>query len=252
VDRSKILSRDDVVVCRERNRCKKQLRIDEARKLVDLCITEANAGDDAAVGVLTALLLGVRASEITDRVVRCSAVARPSAVTGAIASGCITGSRVLRRGQGTAGLRPQPAWASRHARHGSGRNLARRCRGARAQLACGHARALHRWRDRSAYQKAQKASFAHSPRGQVRVEAGAIGETRTPRALARYARERTRAGQGVSTARSAVPRRSRGPSARAKRVRSGRLELPRCYPLAPESRRTVTISAFYALSHYPR
>jgi integrase len=54
----------------ERNRGKKQLRIDEARKLVDLCITKANAGDDAAVGVLTALLLGVRASEITDRVVR--------------------------------------------------------------------------------------------------------------------------------------------------------------------------------------
>jgi integrase len=54
----------------ERNRGKKQLRIDEARKLVDLCIVKANAGDDAAVGVLTALLLGMRASEITDRVVR--------------------------------------------------------------------------------------------------------------------------------------------------------------------------------------
>jgi integrase len=54
----------------QRNRGKKQLRIDEARKLVDLCIKKANAGDDAAIGVLTALLLGVRPSEVTDRVVR--------------------------------------------------------------------------------------------------------------------------------------------------------------------------------------
>ena len=30
----------------------------------------ANEGDDAAVGVLTAFLLGLRASEVTDRVVR--------------------------------------------------------------------------------------------------------------------------------------------------------------------------------------
>jgi integrase len=54
----------------QRNRGKKQLRIDEARKLVDLCIAKANAGNDAAVGVLTALLMGMRASEVTDRVVR--------------------------------------------------------------------------------------------------------------------------------------------------------------------------------------
>jgi integrase len=54
----------------QRNRGKKQLRIDEARKLVDLCIREANKGDEAAVGVLTAFLLGLRASEVTDRVVR--------------------------------------------------------------------------------------------------------------------------------------------------------------------------------------
>jgi integrase len=54
----------------QRNRGKKQLRIDEARKLVDVCIREANEGDEAAVGTLTAFLLGLRASEVTDRVVR--------------------------------------------------------------------------------------------------------------------------------------------------------------------------------------
>jgi hypothetical protein len=46
------------------------LRIDEARKLVDVCLRSANGGDEAAVGVMTALLLGLRASEVTDRVVR--------------------------------------------------------------------------------------------------------------------------------------------------------------------------------------
>jgi integrase len=54
----------------QRNRGKKQLRIDEARKLVDVCIRQANEGDESAVGALTAFLLGLRASEVTDRVVR--------------------------------------------------------------------------------------------------------------------------------------------------------------------------------------
>jgi integrase len=54
----------------QRNRGKKQLRIDEARKLVDVCLRKANQGDEAAVGALTAFLLGLRASEVTDRVVR--------------------------------------------------------------------------------------------------------------------------------------------------------------------------------------
>jgi integrase len=54
----------------QRNRGKKQLRIDEARKLVDVCIRRANEGDEAAVGALTSFLLGLRASEVTDRVVR--------------------------------------------------------------------------------------------------------------------------------------------------------------------------------------
>jgi integrase len=60
----------DVTPIGQRNRGKKQLRIDEARKLVDLCVKKANEGDEAAVAVLTAFLLGMRASEVTDRVVR--------------------------------------------------------------------------------------------------------------------------------------------------------------------------------------
>jgi integrase len=60
----------DITGVGERNRGKKQLRIDEARKLVDLCLRKANEGDESAVGVLTAFLLGLRASEVTDRVVR--------------------------------------------------------------------------------------------------------------------------------------------------------------------------------------
>jgi integrase len=60
----------DVKAVGQRNRGKKQLRIDEARKLVDLCIRKANEGDEAAVGAMTAFLLGLRASEVTDRVVR--------------------------------------------------------------------------------------------------------------------------------------------------------------------------------------
>lgn len=61
---------EDVEPIGQRNRGKKQLRIDEARRFVEVAIKKANAGDDAAVGVLTALLLGLRASEVTDRVVR--------------------------------------------------------------------------------------------------------------------------------------------------------------------------------------
>jgi integrase len=60
----------DVMPVGQRNRGKKQLRIDEARKLVDLCIAKANAGEDAAIGLMTSLLMGLRASEVTDRVVR--------------------------------------------------------------------------------------------------------------------------------------------------------------------------------------
>jgi hypothetical protein len=36
---------------------KNQLRIDEARKIVDLCIHKANEGDAAAIGVMTVFLV---------------------------------------------------------------------------------------------------------------------------------------------------------------------------------------------------
>src|SRR6185503_18244130 len=54
----------------QRNRGKPQLRLDEARRLVTLCEQKARKGDEAAIAVLTAFLLGLRASEVTDRVVR--------------------------------------------------------------------------------------------------------------------------------------------------------------------------------------
>ena len=60
----------EITAVGQRNRGKRQLRIDEARKLVDLCIRRANEGDEATVGAMTAFLLGLRASEVTDRVVR--------------------------------------------------------------------------------------------------------------------------------------------------------------------------------------
>jgi integrase len=58
-----------VIPVGRRSRGKKQLNTDDARKLVELCVAQADTGDDAAVGVLTALLMGMRASEVTDRVV---------------------------------------------------------------------------------------------------------------------------------------------------------------------------------------
>lgn len=50
-----------------RKRGKKQLRIDEARKLLDACLSEKSA---AATAVAVALLFGMRASSITNRQVR--------------------------------------------------------------------------------------------------------------------------------------------------------------------------------------
>jgi integrase len=61
---------EDVKPIGERNRGKPQLRIDEARKLVELCTQLADQGHTGAVAVLTALTLGLRASEVTDRVCR--------------------------------------------------------------------------------------------------------------------------------------------------------------------------------------
>ena len=60
----------DIKPIGERNRGKPQLRIDEARKLVDVGFRLADEGHVGAVAVLTALTLGLRASEITDRVCR--------------------------------------------------------------------------------------------------------------------------------------------------------------------------------------
>lgn len=49
---------------------KPQLRIDEARKLRTICHEKAATGDDGAVAVLLAMLMGLRASEIVSRTVR--------------------------------------------------------------------------------------------------------------------------------------------------------------------------------------
>lgn len=54
----------------ERQRGKKQLRVDEARKLIATCCREAEKGDASAVAVMTALLLGPRATEVVSREVR--------------------------------------------------------------------------------------------------------------------------------------------------------------------------------------
>lgn len=55
-----------------RRRSRAQLTIDEARRLTETAVAEAEAGSEpeAGVGVLMALLLGLRASEVTGRRVR--------------------------------------------------------------------------------------------------------------------------------------------------------------------------------------
>ncbi len=54
----------------KRRHGKPQLRIDEARKLRAVCHNKAALGDDGAVAVLLAMLMGLRASEIVSRTVR--------------------------------------------------------------------------------------------------------------------------------------------------------------------------------------
>lgn len=54
----------------KRRHGKPQLRIDEARRLRQRCHMEAAKGDDGAVGALMALLMGMRAGEITGATVR--------------------------------------------------------------------------------------------------------------------------------------------------------------------------------------
>jgi integrase len=53
-----------------RKRGKEQLRIDEARTFLATCEACASGGDEGAIAAMTALLLGLRASEVSERVVR--------------------------------------------------------------------------------------------------------------------------------------------------------------------------------------
>jgi integrase len=53
-----------------RKRGKEQLRVDEARKFMAVCQKHAAEGDSAAVAAMTALLLGLRGSEVVERMVR--------------------------------------------------------------------------------------------------------------------------------------------------------------------------------------
>ncbi len=53
-----------------RKRGKEQLRVTEARTFITRCRQLADEGDAGAIAAMTALLLGLRASEVTDRVVR--------------------------------------------------------------------------------------------------------------------------------------------------------------------------------------
>ena len=54
----------------ERRRGKEQLRVDEARRFIAMCCQLGGNGDVGAVGVMTALLLGMRAGEVVSRQVR--------------------------------------------------------------------------------------------------------------------------------------------------------------------------------------
>lgn len=53
-----------------RKRGKEQLRVSEARTFINTCRQLGEQGDQGAIAAMTALLLGLRASEVTDRVVR--------------------------------------------------------------------------------------------------------------------------------------------------------------------------------------
>ncbi|MCA9675711.1 MAG: site-specific integrase [Myxococcales bacterium] len=61
---------DQVQAVGGRLRGKEQLRVDEARRFSDVAFAAARAGDVAAIAVLTALILGLRSSEVLDRVIR--------------------------------------------------------------------------------------------------------------------------------------------------------------------------------------
>ncbi len=53
-----------------RRQGKEQLRVNEARKLIATCCEYGEKGDAGAIAVMTALMLGLRASEVVERVVR--------------------------------------------------------------------------------------------------------------------------------------------------------------------------------------
>jgi integrase len=60
----------DIEPIGRRNRGKDQLRIDEARKFLATCEALAKQDDAGAIAAMTLLLLGLRASEVAERVVR--------------------------------------------------------------------------------------------------------------------------------------------------------------------------------------
>ena len=61
---------DEVRGIGKRRRGKPQLTVDEARRWLKVATEMAGQGDEGAVGAMMALLMGMRASEIADRIVR--------------------------------------------------------------------------------------------------------------------------------------------------------------------------------------
>ena len=61
---------DGIEVMRRRRKGKPQLTEDESRRFLTVALEQGGAGDSGAVAAATALLLGMRASEIADRIVR--------------------------------------------------------------------------------------------------------------------------------------------------------------------------------------
>jgi integrase len=61
---------DEVQGIGKRRRGKPQLTVDEARRWLKVATEMAGQGDEGAVGAMMALLMGMRASEIADRIVR--------------------------------------------------------------------------------------------------------------------------------------------------------------------------------------
>lgn len=60
----------DIEPMGRRRRGKEQLRVSEARRFMATCLKQAQQADTGAIAAMTALLLGMRASEVVERVVR--------------------------------------------------------------------------------------------------------------------------------------------------------------------------------------